>query len=311
MQIRKGNPEDIPQIIDLLRVSLGENLIPKSIELWQWKHQNNPFGASPVILAEEKGALIGIRVFLRWEYSWGGKVISACRAVDTAVHPHFQGKGIFSKLTLQLIEELKEEGVDLIYNTPNKNSTPGYLKMGWEKWKPLPLHMSLNWSSLLSGKKELPFSDWDSLGPIVEKLESQPPESQKVQTRLCPGYIFWRYRDCPLFPYHFLTDGENYLLIYRIKQNSWGKELRICDFFTRPSQRKDLIHDAKKELKSILPSSGVRWVSASALTSDEGGKLISSPILPIGPRVTLRKLGKEIDPASLPWCWSLGDLELF
>ena len=92
MQIRKGNPEDIPQIIDLLRVSLGESLIPKSIELWQWKHQDNPFGASPVILAEEKGALIGIRVFLKWEYSWGGKVISACRAVDTAVHPNFQGK---------------------------------------------------------------------------------------------------------------------------------------------------------------------------------------------------------------------------
>ncbi|GMQ26617.1 hypothetical protein Aoki45_33000 [Algoriphagus sp. oki45] len=311
MQIRKGTPEDLPGIIDLLRISLGESLIPKSAELWQWKHENNPFGASPILLAEEGGQLVGIRAFLKWEYQYKSKTISACRAVDTAVHPDFQGKGIFTTLTLQLIEEIKKEGVDLIFNTPNKKSTPGYLKMGWEKWNRLPLQIGLNWNSFFLKANELIFSDWDSLGSIIEKLESQSPEINLVHTRLRPGYIFWRYRYCPLFPYHFVSDGENYLLIYRLKKNSWGKEFRICDFFIVDRNRKSLLSQVQKELKSIARSSGARWISVSGQKSDESWRLISSPTLPIGPLITLRDLGKGINPLSLPWAWSLGDLELF
>src|SRR5690606_14453301 len=132
MQIRKAFPHDLPEIINLLKASLGESLIPKSEELWNWKHISNPFGASPVLVAEDEGVICGVRVFLRWEYHQSGKVIKACRAVDTAIHPDYQGKGLFKSLTLTLIEQLKEEGVELIYNTPNSQSTPGYLKMGWE-----------------------------------------------------------------------------------------------------------------------------------------------------------------------------------
>ncbi|TNF39925.1 MAG: GNAT family N-acetyltransferase [Cytophagales bacterium] len=311
MHIRRGTQEDIPAIINLLRLSLGESLIPKSEALWKWKHVENPFGPSPILVAEDGGQLIGIRAFLKWEYIYQGKAISACRAVDTAVHPDFQGKGIFTSLTLQLIEEVKSEGIELIFNTPNTKSTPGYLKMGWEKWGNLPIQLHWNWASLFSKNQDAFDSDWDSIPPLIEKLESRPSESSSIKTNLLPGYIFWRYRDCPLFTYHFISDGENYLLIYRIKQNSWGKELRICDFFTVEPKRKDILKKAQKELKAALGSSEARWVSASGLSRDEDLTLISSPNLPIGPLVTLRELGKEINPSSLPWGWSLGDLELF
>jgi hypothetical protein len=40
-------------MIGLLKKSLGEGLIPKSEALWNWKHEQNPFGASFVLLAEE------------------------------------------------------------------------------------------------------------------------------------------------------------------------------------------------------------------------------------------------------------------
>ncbi|GAB2499917.1 GNAT family N-acetyltransferase [Algoriphagus taiwanensis] len=308
MHIRRGTQEDIPAIINLLRLSLGESLIPKSEALWNWKHVENPFGPSPILVAEDGGQLIGIRAFLKWEYIYQGKAISACRAVDTAVHPDFQGKGIFTSLTLQLIEEVKSEGIELIFNTPNTKSTPGYLKMGWEKWGNLPIQLHWNWASLFSKNQDAFDSDWDSIPPLIEKLESRPSESSSIKTNLLPGYIFWRYRDCPLFDYKFVTDQEKYLLIYRVKDNSWGRELRICDCFYL--ENLDL-GKVRKDLKSIQKKSGATWVSASGLHLEESLKLKLAPNLPIGPLVTLRPINKDLIPKSLPWAWSLGDLELF
>ena len=56
----------------------------------------------------------------------------AVRAVDTATDPEFQGRGIFTRLTLEALDELAADGVDFVFNTPNARSRPGYLKMGWQ-----------------------------------------------------------------------------------------------------------------------------------------------------------------------------------
>src|SRR5690242_1982453 len=70
MQIRPATPQDKPAMIGLLKKSLGEGMIPKSEALWDWKHEQNPFGASFVLLAEENGVLIGLRAFMQWQWKW-------------------------------------------------------------------------------------------------------------------------------------------------------------------------------------------------------------------------------------------------
>jgi N-acetylglutamate synthase-like GNAT family acetyltransferase len=60
MEIRPATKNDIPAIIKLLKASLGESLMPKSEAYWQWKHINNPFGASPVWIATEADQIIGV-----------------------------------------------------------------------------------------------------------------------------------------------------------------------------------------------------------------------------------------------------------
>lgn len=287
-------------------------MIPKSEELWNWKHVANPFGASPVLVAEEKGVICGVRVFLRWEFRQGEKLVKACRAVDTAIHPDYQGKGLFKTLTLSLIEELKEEGVELIYNTPNSQSTPGYLKMGWEKWGKLPLKMHFN-LSLRKSKNQSHTSDWNSILPLIKKIENGNFNSDHLHTNLVSGYIQWRYITCPLFPYHSISDGETYLLIYRIKDEKIGKELRIVDFFELSVLGKNEKKQLNARLKTIQKNEGVRFTSFSGL---QFGKELPIemgviPIMSIGPEVTLRKVASSQDLLQQRWAWSLGDLEVF
>ncbi len=312
MIFRPGTDEDIPQIIQLLKVTLGESLIPKSEELWKWKHLDNPFGKSPVLLAEEDGKIIGIRAFLNWEFAQNNELIKACRAVDTAIHPDFQGKGLFTKLSLNLIDQIKDDGSQLIYNTPNTQSLPGYLKMGWEKWGKLPLKMKFNVGGSRS-KTNVLSSDWSTVQNLIEEIESQKNSGSTIQTHLKPRYLNWRYANCPLFPYQFISDGESYLLIFRIKEGKMGRELRITDLFTLDSFGKTQKKELDKELKSIQKQSAARFTSFSGIThvKQQAIDLGILPILSIGPIITLRKVSDNSEPMNLNWGWSLGDLEVF
>ncbi|WP_192350604.1 GNAT family N-acetyltransferase [Algoriphagus sp. Y33] len=312
MQIRKANPEDLPSIINLLKTSLGENLIPKSEELWNWKHVANPFGISPVLLAEDSGIICGLRVFLRWEFRQGKQLLKACRAVDTAIHPEYRGKGLFKNLTLTLVEELKYEGVEFIYNTPNSQSTPGYLKMGWESWGKLPLKINFNLKLGKPNNQSLP-SDWSSIHSLIDQIEKGSLYSDRIQTNLVPGYLKWRYEACPLLPYHFISDGSTYLLIYRIKEGKIGRELRIVDFFKLPGFGENEKKQLNNRLKTVEKNERVRFTSFSGLQfrNDLPLEMGIMPVMSIGPEITLRKVSVSDDLLRQPWGWSLGDLEVF
>ena len=133
MKIREASKDDTSGILNVLKASLGETSSRKTERVWNYKHVNNPFGKSLVLLAEENNQVIGVRAFMRWKWQYGENIYSALRAVDTATHPDHQGKGVFKKLTLKALEIAGEMGDHFVFNTPNTQSKPGYLKMGWKE----------------------------------------------------------------------------------------------------------------------------------------------------------------------------------
>ena len=133
MEIREAKETDISEIVKVLKASLGEDQLELSEKVWQYKHIYNPFGKSIVLIAVENEKIIGVRAFMRWEWQDESNKYMALRAVDTATHPQHQGKGIFKKLTLKAVDLAKSNNDNFIFNTPNEQSRPGYLKMGWKQ----------------------------------------------------------------------------------------------------------------------------------------------------------------------------------
>ncbi len=132
LTIRRADEGDLADILALARRSLGWT--DDDASFLRWKHLENPFGESSIGIALDGRRVVGFRAFLRWEFvAPDGRVVRAVRAVDTATDPDHQGRGIFTRLTLEAIEELPELGVELIFNTPNEKSRPGYRKMGWRE----------------------------------------------------------------------------------------------------------------------------------------------------------------------------------
>ena len=131
--IRPFSVGDEANVLELLGLTLGGGPAGRRPpEFFRWKHYDNPFGRSFMLLAEADGRVIGLRAFMRWRFSAAGRQVTAVRAVDTATHPDYQGMGVFSRLTRAALEGLDGQ-VDLVFNTPNDASRPGYLKLGWRE----------------------------------------------------------------------------------------------------------------------------------------------------------------------------------
>ncbi len=321
MTIRPAQNTDIPLIVDLLKKSLGESLLPKSEAYWRWKHVDNPFGASPVLLAEEDGVLIGVRAFMKWSWSDGKNTFQAVRAVDTATHPDHQGKGIFKKLTLQLVDECTASGTHFVFNTPNGQSRPGYLKMKWQDAGRLPVRFvpinPLRKLIGLFGNKQdqitTPFNEWmrseqaHQFWPALKSFTS----GDQLATPISKEYLNWRYGTVPVVEYFALsyTDGGKHdLLIYRFKTSKLGKELRITDYIS--TGERQMSRGLLLSLRRVASASGTTYITFSGKDKAFNRGIMLNK----GPIVTVRELAlKELSPLVdfNHWRPSLGDLELF
>lgn len=332
MQIRPATPEDRPAIIELLRQSLGESSIPKSEGLWIWKHEHNPFGPSYVLLAEEGGQLIGLRAFMQWQWIRNDKIYRSVRAVDTATHPGHQGKGIFKRLTMQQLENCRQEGVLFVFNTPNGQSKPGYLKMGWVEQGRMPLKFNIRRPLPILGARlfdkrkyanvkddPTPFQKWTQ--GVLGSLDQYVQEAEQLTTLFTPQYISWRYASNPLFHYNYFTDQENFLLISRIKLQSFTKELRLVDFIRlNPKADTGYINAMMKtQVQAYCDQHQVDFISLSGQQYAANKACFRwmgpLPIRSLGPIITLRDLNMKDNFHYLlnkkNWRYSLGDLELF
>jgi GNAT superfamily N-acetyltransferase len=329
MEIREAVEADIPQIVGLLKASLGEDLMPKSERYWRWKHVDNPFGVSPVLIAISDSQIVGVRAFMRWAWISSKGRVESVRAVDTATHPNYQGKGIFSKLTKALLESVKQKNYNLVFNTPNSKSLPGYLKMGWEKAGKLPVGLELirPLKMLQSLAGNLGGAEVDKRQDSVSYFlnhESLPSLITQVQEKSKEKYITahsvkslkWRYLDVPVEQYHAAGLETNNkltgLFFYRIKSTRLGMEFRITDALMPDEgslkSLKRILHDKVREHNAD-------YVTFGALTNVNAlSGFLSINQRMLSPIVTIRQI-QNIDLNEFRifnhWTPSLGDLELF
>jgi GNAT superfamily N-acetyltransferase len=346
--VRELRPGDEPAVLSLLGASLaGGPTGERTAEFFRWKHAANPFGRSPGLVAEADGRVVGLRVFLRWEFAAGGQTVPAVRAVDTATHPDYQGRGIFRQLTMRLLDDLGREagGPQLVFNTPNGNSLPGYLKMGWAPIgtvpvaiRPVRLGRFLRGfrSASTSGRGQpaagvvscpLPpaasvFTDAGARAGLVElvgEVAAADAEEERLHTRRTLDYLRWRYSDVPGLDYRVMTVDRGGRLagvaFGRPRRRGALAELTLAEVIVRPGDRasaRRLLSAAARagcdHVATHLPAgSQVRRAGRLAGYVDPPGAGLALVARPFpGRRPALP------DPLALAsWRFSLGDLEVF
>ena len=333
--IRWAEEKDLPAILGLVQQSLGTGSIPRTAEYWSWKHEKNPFGRSPCLVAEADNTLVGLRLFLRWSWRSNGQDVQAVRAVDTATRLDWRGKGIFSRLTLRFLEEMKKDGVSFVFNTPNQLSRPGYLKMGWQDVTRVPVYVRplrlLRTAASLLGIVSRERTEPPALHGVPEakevlehgKLEALMPqlvqEGRRLHTPRDKEYLRWRYCDIPDFQYHALIQvggSSGAVIIARPRMRGKLREITLSEILCTPDTRG--IRIASSLIGHIAKLSDADYLAACAAPgSSERRVLRYAGFIPFsmsGPHFTVRLLDPGFTPDPTLWSsWrlSIGDLEVF
>jgi GNAT superfamily N-acetyltransferase len=325
--VRAATADDDEAVLALLQASMGWVPDSQYAAFFRWKHRENPFGPSPAWVAVDDDAggerIVGFRTFLRWAFDHDGRVVQAVRAVDTATHPDHQGRGIFSLLTRQALEELHDDGVDFVFNTPNERSRPGYLKMGWQLVQRLPVAARPRSALALVrlARARTPADKWSATStagtPAVEAfaddaavealLDAVTAQREAgLTTRRSPAYLRWRYGFAPLH-YRVLTGSGGLAegaVVFRVRRRGAATEVALCEVLVPgddATATRHLLHDV---MHTTQADHAVRI----------GPPRPALGFLPVpgqGPTLVWREVRESTPPPAAAWHLTLGDIELF
>jgi hypothetical protein len=333
IELRPLEAASLPEIVALLERSLGP--APTRTEaFWRWKHLDNPFGASPGVAAFAGDELVGLRVFLRWRWWAGDEEVKAVRAVDTATDPGWQRRGLFRRMTLELVERMAQEGVSFVFNTPNEKSRAGYLQMGWRDVTKVPILVRPRpVASVLARLRRARSTGSGEISAATSAAEllAEPrlaaflSRAQLAEPRLhskkSVEYLRWRYVAPSHLGYRALwrLDGEGQaVVIARVRERNGLRELSVAEVVMGADGPSIEAGSALlRELVRSVSHDHDYAVACAAPSTRERAALRRAGFLPpvrLGPRFTVRpiRLLAGIDPCKeRSWRWSLGDLELF
>ncbi|MGH9116203.1 MAG: GNAT family N-acetyltransferase [Acidimicrobiales bacterium] len=322
--IRAATPEDDPAIVGLLCETLGWVDDARHRALFAWKHRENPFGSTPGWVALDELGLVGSRTFMRWSFAAGGERVSAVRAVDTATHPRARGKGIFRALTMRGVEEMTSAGVGWVFNTPNGQSAPGYLSMGWKEVGRLPLAIRPGGVKALPRLADArrPAELWSlptvagedarsvlGDGEALDELLGSQPESRAVRTERTAAYLRWRYGSGPV-TYRAILGGataRDGVVFFRIRSRGPAREMVIADLLVPGGGGARRRRLAGRLCGLALDASGADYEVTIGSWRPRGWL----PLPGQGPLLTWRPLAREDSPPIGEWALSTGDVELF
>ena len=311
IRIREFADSDLGQVLDVLRAALGETtLLRRTAELFSWKHIRNPFGRSIILVATDGDRIAGVRAFMRWELETpDGERLRCVRAVDTATHPDFHRRGIFSRLTTEAVDRAADDGVDMIFNTPNPTSGAGYLKMGWSEVGPIGIMARPSLRAVRgrqSGDEIEPQAFLASPRPADAQLPAGRP-ALGLRTPRTEDYYLWRFQQHPTARYFQIGHGDGRAIVRPNLRN--GRRELVISELAGSNLRKVVGRVATASRADYLAG----WWSAG---SPERAGAIRAGMLPV-PRMValslvcrpLREIATTVDSLS-SWDLALSDLEL-
>ena len=320
LEIRRAESTDEEEVLELFRVALGWKAGDPNEALFAWKHRTNPFGESPAWVAVDEGRIVGYRTFLRWRFlDRADKPVRAVRAVDTVTAPEHQGRGIFRRLTLQAVAELTLAGDRMVFNTPNDQSRPGYLKMGWTVARHLPVGLlpagmrgvrrmvqSRVPAELWSEPTDAGLAAPETLArPGVAEALLQHAPQRGFRTDRTSAYLTWRTALEPLHYRVLLADPADPGrggLVFRLRRRGPALEAAVIEQLV-PDRRTGV-----RLVARLLAETGADY--AIGVRTGPSAGLIPVPVPGFGPILTTRALAGA-PPAPDEWTLTLGDVELF
>lgn len=136
-ELRKAKKEDYMELQALFD---AVHSVRPSMEYLVWKFDNNPAGATIRVVADAAGKIVGQCVLWPTNLQLGKEIVRGTQRMDSAIHPDYQGQGLFTKLTEMCMNTAAENGIEVFYAFPNKKSYQLSIgRLNWDHVGDIPM----------------------------------------------------------------------------------------------------------------------------------------------------------------------------
>lgn len=167
------SPEDLRRYTDLFSACFPNAGKLGDASYLDWLYRQNPLGEAVGFNAVDGGRLAAHYICTRALVELDGVATPALLSLNTATHPDFQGRGLFTRLAELTYAAGAAEGAGLVYGVANANSTPGFVrKLGFQLVQPLESRVGV--------------------GPLGRFDWSQMAAASRFRQRWTADYLRWR-----------------------------------------------------------------------------------------------------------------------
>jgi hypothetical protein len=147
--IRAGGPEDREAFLSLYETVWGRS---KSAAWFDWRFVDNPFtDRVELVVAEHADRVVGVEPLLALPLATPAGTVPVRQPVDWIVHPEHRQRGLFTRMTEQLLS-MTADRAGLLFNFPSDALRPGLQKFDWTEVAPVPMrHRVQNAAAISSG----------------------------------------------------------------------------------------------------------------------------------------------------------------
>lgn len=227
--------QDIKEAVSLI----NENLNPlQTSKFLKWKHLNNPFGNAKGAVSTINDKIVAVVFYMPYNFeNSDNQIIKSLRPVDGCTSKFYRRQGIFKKL-MRFCLDLFEEDYNILIASPNNNSYPEFLKLGWK-----------NLGNDYYFKLGL-ISPFAKIKKVSNRNKSSP--HNYFVTGQVEGYLKWRYSFDEYSIAEYTFNQKKNHLVYRINHQKYFKYIVLCDFIGDQNQISNAIIQVCKKEKIYL-----------------------------------------------------------
>lgn len=254
-KIELFNKNELNKVVDLFCIVWGEERV-KVEEKTNWAFMND--FSLVVVVKNENNEIIAVRGGIRWPLEYMGKTIQCYQLHGTCVHPNYRRRGIFSKMNLDFVKRVTDEGVELIFNVSVKASRLGYEKIGWKYLK--GFHRLTKFHPFTKS------SALDKNTPTTNALDLNIPlvkrDKEIFHDLVYPDYseafISWRLKNNT--QNYDIFSHDNSYVIYKVIDKNNKRQLVIGEVFLSENKATVFIKTMTKLLRIIKPQMSVCYI---------------------------------------------------
>lgn len=289
----------------------------QDVEWFLWKHNRSPWGPSIVTYAidDSTSEIAAVRAFWRWQLVWRGRQYNTFQPCDSVTLRNHQRRGLFTGLTELALAQARSAGAEVLFNFPNANSTPGYVKMGWQPTAKLltlckPTRLARSLRHVLQRNRALgsrfvptpPNVAAASHNDLLTYAALSPPETSQLSGARTPDLLLWRFGWHPHTPYIVAVD-DTCGFVYRTGQRMGMRIVSIEDFHTTGpwSKLRALVHRVARDEDADALTVTITEGHEAARCFSRLGFL---PV-PSHGQLMVRQLAADLPPLGQPRVWAL------